>query len=189
MSTFHLLEDDLIKEYRRRGQFDTQRKLLLEEFQKSDYHEQFTKEIKNALENEMVLAKGQLPPYKSLMAAIEKKLFPQLMDFLSSREFLKSDTVASRIRAGMKETAMKMSEEKAAEKEQRDSAEQDKTGDKNDVSELPTIAPNSSEPARRCQQAPSIPIWRYLKMKQEELGNQQNWTTIKTFDTIADEPF
>ncbi|KAJ3204294.1 hypothetical protein HDU67_009654 [Dinochytrium kinnereticum] len=142
-ATFELHEGDLIKEYRRRGLFDAQRKLLLEDFQRSDYHTDFVKELNGVLEDERANSNEELQ-FRSLMASVEKyyafsnvharllttflfsrKMFPKLLDFLSSSAFLKSETVTSRIQSGMKETADKLIEQKSAGGERKKSEEGD----------------------------------------------------------------
>ncbi|KAJ3119034.1 hypothetical protein HDU96_003209 [Phlyctochytrium bullatum] len=106
MTTVH--DEDLLREYRRRGLFDNERKLLMEEFQKTDYYQRYIKDVESVVDEERRASRAEgreeALQVKNLLAVVEKKLFPKLSDFLASRDFLKSERVTSRIRKEMEET-------------------------------------------------------------------------------------
>ncbi|KAJ3107352.1 Methionine aminopeptidase 1 [Phlyctochytrium planicorne] len=132
-------EDDLIREFKRRGFLDTERKLLLEDFQKHEFHDRFVAEIKDLLADEVAKSAGRELQFKGLMSTIERwanhatcilllkayeipsvenrNLFPKLLEFLSSESFLKSELVSTRIASKVKETADQIVEDKRKESE------------------------------------------------------------------------
>ncbi|KAJ3196846.1 hypothetical protein HK101_007460 [Irineochytrium annulatum] len=114
--------DELVKTFKRSGLFDSARKLLFEEFQKSDAKDKFEEATNELLKNELTSrnasgdgrtrTRDQLS-FRALMSLAERQLFPALHDKMSAEVF-STESLKTRIREGLVASVEKIKEDRIA---------------------------------------------------------------------------